>query len=381
MKSAVGRNRNRPLAEFLQPRLLLANTYALSSGIFTVNNDDLSHTINITRVSQGGAIQVFEDGNFVYSPSGTITGLRVYGKGGNDTLSIGSWVNLPTTLSGGDGNDRLTGSILGELLQGNAGNDTLDGAHANDSLDGGTGDDSLKGDIGNDLLFGGDGNDTLEGFDGNDSLSGDANYDSLIGGWGNDTINGGTGGDGISYNLQVGLRDLKVNISFDGVVNDLEILPNGTVYTDTLVGAYEYVVGSAGNDTLTGSDAIPELLFGMDGDDLLQGAGLGFNGDDLHGGNGNDTLLGGLGIDVFFGDAGNDSLVGGGGGSEFRGGTGSDTCVGSELVDWFVLDTQDGSVDYYYGNGGLDVGDGPVDLLDVLDNPDNDVVTDIELVI
>lgn len=63
--------------------------------------------------------------------------------------------------------------------------------------------------------------------------------------------------------------------------------------------------GTAGNDSLIGSNA-NDNLFGLDGNDTL----LGLAGDDLlDGGNGNDLLDGGSGIDTLIGGAGNDTYV------------------------------------------------------------------------
>ena len=72
--------------------------------------------------------------------------------------------------------------------------------------------------------------------------------------------------------------------------------------------------GSAGNDSLSGTDA-DELLYGYDGDDVIN-AGAG--NDLLRGGAGNDVLDGGDGSDVLIGGAGDDTLSGGAGIDIFR---------------------------------------------------------------
>jgi hypothetical protein len=59
---------------------------------------------------------------------------------------------------------------------------------------------------------------------------------------------------------------------------------------DTLT-SIEYVIGSAGNDQITGGND-PNRLEGLAGNDLLNG---GAGGDFLYGGAGDDTLLGGSG--------------------------------------------------------------------------------------
>ncbi|WP_148219482.1 beta strand repeat-containing protein [Azospirillum sp. B510] len=67
---------------------------------------------------------------------------------------------------------------------------------------------------------------------------------------------------------------------------------------------YDTLYGSLGNDTLVAGISRTRI-FGLDGDDLLQGNG---SSDYLDGGNGNDTIVGGAG-DVFIGGAGVDTLI------------------------------------------------------------------------
>ena len=63
--------------------------------------------------------------------------------------------------------------------------------------------------------------------------------------------------------------------------------------------------GSPGNDQLSGSDLVVDIINGKAGDDTIFGLGLGdsLNGDEgndrLFGGEGNDTLHGGLDGDFF----------------------------------------------------------------------------------
>ncbi len=110
-------------------------------------------------------------------------------------------------VSGGIGNDRLTGDKYANRLMGNWGNDTLAGGSGNDTLEGGDGNDvllggkgndTLKGGAGDDVLYGEAGNDSLDGGDGTDWLDGGAGKDTLKGGNGDDTIVGGAGADSLS---------------------------------------------------------------------------------------------------------------------------------------------------------------------------------------
>jgi len=75
---------------------------------------------------------------------------------------------LGVTITGGHGNDRLSGSDLNDLINGGDGNDLLLGLQGNDVLNGGRGNGLLSGGDGDDVLNGGTGIDTLWGGAGND---------------------------------------------------------------------------------------------------------------------------------------------------------------------------------------------------------------------
>ena len=134
-------------------------------------------------------------------------------------------------VSGGTGNDLLTGDSKVNRLLGNAGNDTLVGGRGNDLLDGGAGNDVLNGGIGLDTLRGGTGNDTMNGGKGNDSLDGGNDNDRLFGMGGSDTLMGGRGADWL----------------------------DGGTGADSLN-------GSNGNDTLTGGSGKDMLVGGRHAD-------------------------------------------------------------------------------------------------------------------
>jgi Ca2+-binding RTX toxin-like protein len=116
---------------------------------------------------------------------------KMYGKGGNDTLT------------GGPKNDTLYGDEGNDSLKGGGGDDYLYGGSEHDTIDGGTGNDVLYGESGNDVLYGWSGNDYLSGGTGNDRLDGYATsgteYDTLLGGIGADTFDLGGSSWGVSY--------------------------------------------------------------------------------------------------------------------------------------------------------------------------------------
>lgn len=133
-----------------------------------------------------------------------IGGFEVKAEGGDDSVEILSKVRVPTTIHGGDGDDRLLGGSGNDKVTGDSGTDRITvgagddicfGGAASDIISGGGGNDTLIGDLGNDDVFGGFGDDLIAGGIGNDTLGGGIGDDNLNGGIGNDTANGGPGND------------------------------------------------------------------------------------------------------------------------------------------------------------------------------------------
>lgn len=150
-------------------------------------------------------------------------------------------------------------TLIGSLLEGEAGDDTLSGGEAGDTIFGGTGNDSIVGGVGDDgLLQGSQGEDTVLGGDGDDFVYGGQQNDRVDGQAGNDFVQGNIGDDSVS--------------------------------------------GGAGQDTLRGGQG-QDALFGDEGDDLIFGD---LGADVLQGNAGNDTLNGGAGSDVLIGGDGVD---------------------------------------------------------------------------
>ena len=125
-------------------------------------------------------------------------------------------------VSGGDGNDRIRGSL---------GNDTINGDSGDDVIFGYDGDDRLNGGIGNDSVHGGNGNDTLWGESGDDRLNGGDGDDVLFGGQGTDYLVGGKGADTYVFSLGEGKDTIIDNVGEHNAlqfgqnisVNDLHI--------------------------------------------------------------------------------------------------------------------------------------------------------------
>jgi Ca2+-binding RTX toxin-like protein len=125
-----------------------------------------------------------------------------------DFVMNGSTNDKGVNLSGGNGDDNLTGNATNnaeDVLNGGNGNDTLSGFGGTDALYGGNGDDKLSGGAGIDYLYGDSGNDTIDG-----GLDGDY----IFGGKGNDVLTGGGGADKFVFAPQGGsdrITDFKVS--------------------------------------------------------------------------------------------------------------------------------------------------------------------------
>ena len=146
-------------------------------------------------------------------------------------------------LSGGGGDDRLTGSAAANLLVGGGGDDTLNGGD------------------GADLLRGGAGSDTLDGGPGNDVL------DAEAGPAGDDLLRGGAGVDRADYSA----RSAPVDVTMDGATASGEAGEGDRVATDV-----ENLRGGPDDDRLTGN-TLDNLIEGGDGVDMLDGR----SGDDV----------------------------------------------------------------------------------------------------
>jgi Ca2+-binding RTX toxin-like protein len=180
-------------------------------------------------------------------------------------------------------------------------------------------------------LTGGDGNDLLTGSAGRSNLliggGGDDNYG--VRGIGDKVVEAANGGyDTVSTEIDCVLPDnvevlrLKV-VGLTGTGNALDNRIVGTDGIDHIygMGGGDLLQGSSGNDMMWGGTGNDDIR-GDNGDDRL----LGESGDDsLLGGNGNDHLDGGTGADKLDGGAGNDTVGGGGGNDTMAGGAGADT--------------------------------------------------------
>lgn len=236
-----------------------------------------AHTVRCPSGTQGSLLVFADlaDGDDTFGVSGTRPADRylsivVRGGPGNDNLSTAGEIAgdppsrpLRSTLSGGDGQDQLTGSVD---------SDTLSGGKGDDVSDGGTGDDEF-----------------LERDNDN----------------GRDVLSGGPGRDKVSYK---GL--------LESVRVDLSTQTGGTASQPDDLDSIEDAAGGRRADVLTGDDAANFLKGGWSPENVP--------GDEIRGLGGEDYIVGSPNADVLRGGAGRDDIIGAGGDDSAFGGSGDD---------------------------------------------------------
>jgi Ca2+-binding RTX toxin-like protein len=144
------------------------------------------------------------------------------GNGPGSDLAHGAWTDADT-LDGGAGVDTVSYSTRTANLTVTIGAGANDGTRDTDPIlggnqsegdnvfagvekvTGGKGDDIITGDASRETLTGGRGDDTIDGNGGADIISGQSGDDTLTGGAGKDTLSGGPGGD--VFNTKDGVKD------------------------------------------------------------------------------------------------------------------------------------------------------------------------------
>jgi Ca2+-binding RTX toxin-like protein len=113
--------------------------------------------------ARGGNLEVFINGALADTrPLASVQRVFFNGSGDDDKMDA-SGLDLPVTMMGRGGDDKLTSGRGDDYLDGGPGDDKLEGGHGNDILLGGEGNDKLESGQGNDLLIGGRGADNLDG--------------------------------------------------------------------------------------------------------------------------------------------------------------------------------------------------------------------------
>ncbi|SDT73095.1 calcium-binding protein [Actinoplanes derwentensis] len=272
------------------------------------------------------------------TPGKAPTRIRVYSYDRNDVVTNNT--DVPSTVDGGTGNDRLLGGSRADQLTGGAGTDRLFGLGGSDRLSGDAGSDLLNGGAGNDILHGWTGNDVLYGETGNDDLFGEAGNDRIHGGAGDDTLLGYAGRDKLYGDA--GTDRLFGDENDQNVSADILMGGSGVDWV-----LYDYM------------KSVRVDLDGQSGDDGRPGEGdtVGADVENLYGGFGNDVLIGNASSNYIHGDVGNDIIYGLGGNDELFGSTGKDKLYGGTGDDLLEGDEEPGGSDRLDGGPNSPAGD------------------------
>jgi Ca2+-binding RTX toxin-like protein len=149
-----------------------AGTYYdfVTGTLYVSGNIDDGHEDRLEARSRGDNLEVYINGDLADTrPLATIQRVFFNGSGDDDVMDA-SGLDLPVTMMGRGGNDKLTGGRGDDYLDGGPGDDKLEGGDGNDILLGGEGNDKLLSGQGSDLLIGGRGADKLDGGGGDDLL-------------------------------------------------------------------------------------------------------------------------------------------------------------------------------------------------------------------
>jgi len=338
----------------LEPREMPAiiASFNATTGTLTVAGDQLNNSIIVSR-DIGGAIFVNGGAVLIAGGSPTVantTRIRILGNRGGDTLRLdpANGALPPAVISGGPGNDDISGGTAADTILAGAGNDLVDGNPGDDIIflgagidtmiwNPGEGSDKIEGELGQDQL-------TVNGSNGNEIMELGVNGTRLrftrdvdnvaldVAGVETVDVNDFGGADRIIVNnlAATAVRQTNLNLSADAQ-NDQVIL-NGTNGNDSIV-----VAGNTGLVTVTGLLPAIQLNLAEVGDDLTVHAlggndkviatGLAIGVLDLvvDGGSGNDNLFGSQDADIFIGEDGNDFVFGDNGDDVALLGAGNDT--------------------------------------------------------
>lgn len=297
-------------------------TLAAMTDDITVNGGDGDDTIT---GGDGDDTLTGGNGNDLFKTAAVADGADHYSGGaGTDKMDYSTRsADLTVVMDGATNSGAGVSGAEADIIDTDV--EDLTGGGGNDVLSGNASPNNIKGGLGNDTLWGGPAGtcltdiDNLDGEAGNDTFAMTNTADC------GDNLTGGAGTDIADYQLRTNI----LNISLDNGANDGESGEKDNVKSDI-----EVVLGGTAADVLTGSSANDELHGGPGADVISGGAGD----DKLVGDAGNDTLNGEAGNDTFD-DGDLDSYfasgteVKGAGGDIMNGGTGTDTVTYTERVN------------------------------------------------
>jgi Ca2+-binding RTX toxin-like protein len=262
-------------------------------------------------------------------------GVYQYGGTGSDTLRGGA-SNTANGMDGEDGADILAGGAspndyvdyrprtaavnvsLDDVANDGAAGEGDNALSSVEDIATGTGNDTIAGsaginqifaDAGNDTVSAGAGADYVFGDVGNDTVSGDAGNDVVDGDLGADTVSGGEGDDDVyAGRTPDGVADGADSVSGGPGIDYTDLAPFGPAPASAPI-AVSVTLDDVANDGIAGEGD----NYHSDIEDVNSLAG------------GDDTLVGGAGINILQTDVGNDTITGGAGNDVLQSFSGNDT--------------------------------------------------------
>jgi Ca2+-binding RTX toxin-like protein len=126
----------------------------LTDGILRVGGGGANDTVLVDRIN-ATTLRVSINGANTDFPLADVTEIRIWGRDGNDTITINSNVSVNATIDAGGGNDMVSGGSGHDLIFGGDGGDLIFGNGGNDMVLGGAGTDLVFGGAGHDVLVAG----------------------------------------------------------------------------------------------------------------------------------------------------------------------------------------------------------------------------------
>lgn len=180
----------------------------------------------------------------IAAPVVTTGGASIVGSAGDDVI-VGD-INNVNTISGGAGDDNLTGGSAADVISATSGDNTIDGNDGADTVTTGAGADTITGGTGNETITTDAGADQITTDAGDDNVNaGDDNDVVIVAGnlTSGDTINGGDGTDTLSVGGAVTAANASgtsnfENLTFTGAaVQDLFNFSTNNTLTSITMGA------------------------------------------------------------------------------------------------------------------------------------------------
>lgn len=271
--------------------------------------------------------------------------LTLNGLGGDDVIDA-------TSLEADGIQLVINGGLGADLMVGSEGNDLITGGDGNDTVLMGAGDDTF-------VWNPGDDNDVLEGQDGFDAMIfNGANVAEIIDVSANgrrvrfarniaNVVMDLNGVESATFNAQGGadmifvgdlsgtdLVELNLNLGANDAQTD-SVFVNGTSGDDVALVAGDAsgvsVLGLPVHVNITGAEASRDMLYinALAGNDVVEASGLAADSIQLtaDGGDDDDVLIGGAGVDILLGGSGDDVLIGGPGVDVLDGGEGDNILI------------------------------------------------------